>query len=212
MQRVLEPEVLDFLPCDDPRARRSRADLRRINVLMGNARHIARELDGTVRTLLDLGAGDGDFARRIARPGVRVTLLDRLAFPPAPGFTRVQEDVHRFLERTDQRFDAIISNLFLHHLEREALRALLELVAIRTALFIACEPRRSRSALAASRLTWVLGAGAVTRHDARSSVRAGFRGHELSELWPRTADAWHVCERAAWPFSHLFVARRDGAL
>lgn len=211
MERVLEPELLDALPCDDPRARRSRADLRRINVVMGNARHIAREAGSSVRTLLDLGAGDGDLARRIARPGMQVTLLDRVGFPPAPGFIRVEDDVHRYLEKADQRFDAIIANLFLHHLERDALRALLGLVARRTALFIACEPRRSRIALTASRLTWALGASALTRHDARASVHAGFRGRELSELWPQD-DGWRLLERAAWPFSHLFVARHDGPL
>jgi 2-polyprenyl-3-methyl-5-hydroxy-6-metoxy-1,4-benzoquinol methylase len=206
VQRVLEPEILDALPGDDPRARRSRADLRRINLVMGNARHIARELGSSVRTLLDLGAGDGDLARRVARPGMRVTLVDRIRFPEITGFARAQDDVHRYLEKTDQRFDAIIANLFLHHLARDALRALLELVAKRTAFFIACEPRRSRMALSASRLTWALGASAVTRHDARASVHAGFRGRELSELWPQDA-AWRLSERAAWPFSHLFVAR-----
>jgi hypothetical protein len=51
----------------------------------------------------------------------------------------------------------------------------------------------------------------VTRHDAEASVRAGFCGRELSELWPKS-DAWVLTERAAWPFSHLFVARRDGPL
>jgi hypothetical protein len=211
VQRVLEPEILDALPGDDPRARRSRADLRRINLVMGNARHIARELGSSVQTLLDLGAGDGDLARRIARPGMRVTLVDRIRFPEIDGFARAQDDVRRYLGKTEQRFDATIANLFLHHLEREALRELLELVAKRTALFIACEPRRSLVALSASRLSWALGASALTRHDARASVRAGFRGRELSELWPQD-DAWRLSERAAWPFSHLFVARRDGPL
>ena len=42
--RVLEPEWLDELPPQDPRAVRSRADLRRVNWLMGNARLIARVL------------------------------------------------------------------------------------------------------------------------------------------------------------------------
>jgi hypothetical protein len=209
MERVLEPELLDSLPFDDPRARRSRADLRRINFVMGNARYVARELGHDVRTLLDLGAGDGAFARRIARAGMDVTLLDRVAFPESKN--RITDDAYSFLARTSQRFDAIIANLFLHHLDRETLRALLKLISHRTALFIACEPRRSRVALTAARLTWALGASAVTRHDAEASVRAGFCGRELSELWPKK-DGWVLVERAAWPFSHLFVARRDGPL
>jgi 2-polyprenyl-3-methyl-5-hydroxy-6-metoxy-1,4-benzoquinol methylase len=211
MERVLERELLDSLAADDPRAQRSRADLRRINFVMGNARHVARELGQDVRTLLELGAGDGAFARRVARPDMKVTLLDRIAFPESPGFIRVRSDAHHYLRKTARRFDAIIANLFLHHLDREALRALLGLISRRTALFIACEPRRSRAALAAARLTWALGASALTRHDAEASVRAGFCGRELSELWPKN-DAWVLAERAAWPFSHLFVARRDGPL
>jgi hypothetical protein len=211
MDRVLEPETLDGLPCADPRAQRSRGELRLINTLMGNARHVARALPADTRTLLDLGAGDGHFARRIAGPAVKLTLLDRVAFPASQGEVRVTADAQRFLSEEARRFDAIVANLFLHHLEREALRDLLALIARRTTLFVACEPRRSRTALAASRLTWALGCSALTRHDAQASVRAGFCGRELSELWPR-APGWRLAERPAWPFSHLFVARRDAPL
>jgi SAM-dependent methyltransferase len=210
MERVLEPEWLDELPSLDPRAQRSRADLRRLNAIMGNARHVRASLDPGVRTLLDLGAGDGDFARRIARPGMHVTLLDRLAFLQLEGETRVTAEARSFLSE-ERSFDAIVANLFLHHLDREALRELLELIARRARLFIACEPRRSRTALVASRLVWALGCNAVTRHDACASVRAGFCGRELSELWPRAA-GWRLAERAALPFSHLFVARGDAPL
>ena len=36
MRRIVEPELLDGLPREDPRAIRSRRDLRRVNVLMRN--------------------------------------------------------------------------------------------------------------------------------------------------------------------------------
>jgi hypothetical protein len=211
MERVIEPEALDALPYADPRAQRSRGDLRRINALMGNARHVARALPADMRTLLDLGAGDGHLARRIAGPRTKLTLLDRVAFPASQGEVRVTADARHFLSEEARRFDAIVANLFLHHLEREALRDLLALIACRTTLFVACEPRRSRTALAASRLTWALACSALTRHDAQASVRAGFRGRELSELWPR-APRWRLAERPAWPLGHLFVARRDAPL
>jgi len=211
MERVLEPEWLDALPWADPRAQRSRGDLRRLNTLMGNAAHVRRELGAGAHTLLDLGAGDGTFARRIAVPGTEMVLLDRLGFPESAGEKRVTAGAHDFLAASSETFGAIVANLFLHHLQRAALRELLGLIARRTRLFIACEPRRSGTALAASRLTWVLGCNAVTRHDAQASVRAGFRGRELSELWP-CAEGWRLKEHAAWPFSHVFVARRDGSL
>ena len=44
--RTLEPEWLDELPADDPRAMRSRRDLLRINALMTNSTLVARELHG----------------------------------------------------------------------------------------------------------------------------------------------------------------------
>jgi len=35
-------------------------------------------------------------------------------------------------------------------------------------------------------------------------VRAGFTGQELSAAWP--VGEWHLEERMAWPFTHLFIA------
>jgi hypothetical protein len=43
VERVVKPEILDDLPMDDPSARASRADLRRINFLMGNERWILKQ-------------------------------------------------------------------------------------------------------------------------------------------------------------------------
>ena len=66
--REVRDEILDGLAPEDPRARRSRSDLRRINALMGNARTVARLLgSGRPGTILEIGAGDGAFARRVAR-------------------------------------------------------------------------------------------------------------------------------------------------
>ena len=56
-------------------------------------------------------------------------------------------------------------------------------------------------------MTWAIGANEITRHDAVASVRAGFRGQELSALWPEP-DRWRLQEWAASPLSHCFVAVR----
>lgn len=220
-ERVAEPEWLDELPPQDRRAVRSRGDLRRINALMGNARCIARHL--SARTIADLGAGDGSVmlsvARRLKRPGVRLTLVDRAPVVADSTFRHFAEldwkvnvegeDALRFLERASC-FDAITANLFLHHFDTERLSQLLALAAARAPLFIACEPRRSPLAVGASRLLGLIGCNDVTRHDAVVSVRAGFSGNELSQLWPKTP-GWRLREGPAWPFSHFFVAQRDGA-
>ena len=89
LPRVVEPETLDELPEDDPRAIASRRDLRRVHRVMGTStilrRAIARATHAmpAPRCILELGAGDGTLMLRIAGglasrwPGVRLTLLDR---------------------------------------------------------------------------------------------------------------------------------------
>jgi hypothetical protein len=119
----------------------------------------------------------------------------------------VPADAARWLASTPRRFSAIVANLFLHHFDDAALTSLLEAAAARTELLVACEPRRSRFALWGSRLLGALGAGAITRHDAPASVRAGFARRELSAAWP-DAPGWRLGERAAGLFSHVFVAER----
>ena len=201
--RSLEPEWLDELPASDPRAVRSRADLRRVNALMGNARLIARHL-GEARRIADLGGGDGSLMRAVERKlghSLEVTNVDRVA-----GL-----EVFDFLAAPGKPLDAIVANLFLHHLTDQDLRRLFALAAARAPLIVACEPRRSRFALAGSHLMGLIGCNAVTRHDAVISVRAGFAGQELSAAWP-PIDGWTLVERSAPPFSHLFVARRDAII
>jgi hypothetical protein len=50
-------------------------------------------------------------------------------------------------------------------------------------------------------------AGPVTRHDAVSSVHAGFRAQELSSLWPDQQNR-AIHEYSAGLFSHVFLAVR----
>jgi hypothetical protein len=104
-------------------------------------------------------------------------------------------------------FDAIVTTLFLHHFPAESLKRLLAAVAATCEIFIACEPRRDAIALVASRLVGLLGTNAVTRTDAVLSVRAGFRGRELSRLWPEDG-RWRADEYRAGMFSHCFRASR----
>ena len=90
MERVIEPEWLDVLPAEDPRARRSRGDLRRINWCMNNAGLVARALRplSSPRRVLDIGAGDGAFAlsvaKRLSWHGTEFILVDRMGELAAP--------------------------------------------------------------------------------------------------------------------------------
>ena len=225
--RRIEPEWLDELPADDPRALRARRELTRVNWLMMQVSIMTRSLWEHAlhppRLLLDLGAGDGTFmlrvARRIARrwPDVTVILLDRqnaVRSDTLEGFRSlswkvetVSDDVFHFLQRTRlSDIDIVTSNLFLHHFTDERLVSLFEHLRQLAGLFIACEPRRNVAAAMGSRLLWAVGCSDVTRHDALASVNAGFAALELSTLWPRD-DFWEIREGSAGLFSHVFVAR-----
>lgn len=222
MPRHVEAEWLDTLAEDDARAVRSRRELVLVNALMANAGIVARELAARLPRrelkLAELGSGDGRFSLRVLRRLDRrghVTLVDRQSAPgrgTAAGFAEqgwgmeaVRADATEWLRDCPTRFDAVFANLFLHHFEPPALAAMLNLLPARTALFIACEPRRSRLAMAGSRMLGLIGCGEVTRHDALASVRAGFRGEEISASWGESR-GWRLAESSRGLFSHLFVA------
>lgn len=229
MERRVEPEILDRLPARDPAAIRSRSDLRRLNGLMGHSGILARALaparnQPRLRTLVELGGGDGTLllrlATRLARNGHKpaTQLVDQLNIV-SPDTHRafatlgwpvevVTADVFDWLASPERvRSDGLVANLFLHHFSTEQLSALFRLAAERTDLLVACEPRRSPLALSAARLLGLIGCNAVTRHDAVVSVQAGFTARELSALWP-ARDNWELLEQPAGLFSHCFIARR----
>jgi hypothetical protein len=224
LERRLEPEWLDELPGDDPRAVRSRRDLRLMNRIMGHAGAIGRVLrarvPGAAPSVAELGAGDGTLLMRMAsearwQGGADIVLVDRQPVVTAATSERFRQldcrvrvdaaDVFDWLGAGGQRYDAIVANLFLHHFDGEQLERLFALAAARTGLFIGCEPWRSRLPLGGSHLLGLIGCNDVTRHDAVLSVRAGFAGQELSALWPAGGE-WTLDERRTGLFSHLFVA------
>jgi hypothetical protein len=227
MRRYIEDEILDGLAVDDPRAIQSRRDLRKVNVFMGHARTVLRAVRAAPeppRRIVELGTGDGSLMLTIARrlrlaPGARAVLVDRR--PSVSGATRdgfvaagwevevCEADVFEWLCRPNaETADVTIANLFLHHFRDGQLAHLLNLAAGQTNRFIACEPRRSRTALAGVSLLPLIGCNDVTVHDGKISVRAGFRDRELTALWP-TDPGWHLKERRKGLFSHAFVAARD---
>lgn len=89
--RTVSTETLDWLAADDPRALRSRRDLRRINRVMGSGAILRRALrpfgtpaaPSTRLRMLEIGAGDGSLMLAVATrlapawPGVDLSLLDR---------------------------------------------------------------------------------------------------------------------------------------
>ncbi len=224
--RLVQPEMLDELPAADPRAVGSRADLARLNAIMGHAGIFARlwPVSRPPFHVVEIGAGDGvlcwQLLRRLApasRPR-RLTFVDRQSLLADATRERieklgvqvvvVQADVFTWLARGEP-FDLGLANLFLHHFPETELRSLLGQWAALGKVFLAVEPRRSAVSGVASRMLGLIGCNAVTRHDAAVSVQAGFAGKELSNCWP-AAGQWTLVERRAGLFSHQFRAERGG--
>lgn len=226
MRRQLVPEILDALPPDDPRARGSRIDLRRINGLMFSARITAAMIrahaSGRLGVVVDMGCGDGTGALRLARKlgpvdaAPRLVLLDMQ--PVVTAATRdalgalgwrvdvVTSDAADWMAARPRPVDLVVANLFLHHFEGAPLRQLMSILAVHARHLVATEPLRTQLSYAASRAVGAIGANAVTRHDAPASVRAGFRGDELSRLWPGRVNF----EGRKGPFTHVFAAEGAG--
>ena len=228
MKRILEPELLDELPADDPQAIRSRRDLQRVNWWMGHAGILKNIFSGsfppgrTPKAIVELGAGDGTFLLEVAGqmaglwPEVEVLLVDRQNIILRETVERfagfgwrarvVQADVFEWLSGGEGA-DIITANLFLHHFREDQLIRLLKGCMSRAGIFCALEPRRTKFASLAKKLLWLIGCNAVTRHDAFVSIRAGFFGNELSTLWP-AGPGWELREWEAGFFSHALVAQK----
>jgi hypothetical protein len=221
MNRIVEPELLDELPPTDPRAIRSRRDLRRVNAWMRNhaimAKVLMEKFSDTPKQITELGAGDGHFLLRVAeklsRPSTNVLLLDRqknVSAETLAAFSKIKwcaEAVTADVFEWNGTAEIVVANLFLHHFDDARLTKLLRNISERTKLFVAIEPHRFSFPILCVGLLWLIGCNAVTRHDAAVSIRAGFLGDEISALWPDKTN-WRLTERRAGLFSHLFIARK----
>jgi hypothetical protein len=237
LPRIVSRETLDVLAPSDPRAVRSRRDLRRINRILGTRNMIIRGMQpaagrcapGRPLQMLELGGGDGGVMLGVAQvlsktwPAVHLTVLDQQALldsSTSSAFAglgwRVQTAVVDLLDWAAvptpaerlQRWDVIATNLFLHHFDDVQIAEVLPVIACRCNLFVACEPRRAPLALIGSHLIGAIGASKVTRQDAVLSVHAGFRDAELSIVWPDDRGEWQLQEHSAGLFSHYFRAVR----
>jgi len=228
VRRRIEPELLDQLSTDDPKAVGSRRDLARVNALMFQPRIMAGLLrasapPGPIR-MLEIGAGDGAFSFAVARllgrtrRGSTLLMLDQvdlLTSRRRAQFAQrgwevetVTADLFAWIaEPRTASFDVVSANLFLHHFTDAKLAELFSVASALAPSFVATEPHRNRFALACTALLRAVGANSVTLHDSAASVRAGFRAGELSTLWPRPAE-YTLDERRLGPFTHIFAAAK----
>ena len=211
-ERIVDPELLDHLPASDPRALRSRRDLRRLDLFLGNSRWIAhtiRQWSGTeLHHIVELGAGEGFLCHRLARmlPESKIIGLD-LAPGPLSREKNVEwicGDFFQILPRISA--DVVVGSLVLHHIPDECLFKLGQILKnFRLLIFV--EPYRSSLVLNVANVALPL-FGEVTQHDMPVSIRAGFRLGELSRLMNLNHPQWNIWESCHWKGSLRFVAHR----
>lgn len=221
MKRVVKPELLDELPPEDPRAIRSRRDLRRVNRWMGNASILAHALKencpNAPKQIAEPGAGDGSFlltvAQKLKWQDMDAILLDRqkvVSLNTITAFLKIGWQTEIIITDVfdwNGGAEIVVANLFLHHFDDAKLARLLQKISERTMLFIAVETHRFYFPFLSAQLLRFIGCNDVTLHDAEASIRAGFVRNEISELWPDTQH-WQLTERRSGLFSHLFIAKK----
>lgn len=209
IERIVEPEWLDALPGDDPRAIRSRKELRWINTLMRNEHWILHQL-GQHKNLLEngimeWGAGEGFLCEKILKkfPRAQVTGIDLLTRPShlSKNVSWLSGDLLQM--QAPANTQVIVANLFLHHLTNDQLRQCVAWFQ-HASLLVFNEPLRKQSSHAWGRVLHPL-LEKVTRHDMHVSINAGFITGELCDIWSEIKDEWIIQEWEQWPGAYRSV-------
>lgn len=196
MERTLAPEILDSLSPEHPDALHNRRDLRLTNAMLGNHRWILRVLPSLLRPgeqTIELGAGTGELAFRLAQAGVFTIGLDLWPPPPAwPSCRWHAADLRAFDDYSP--YQAVIGNLIFHQFSETELAALGRKFRRHARVIVAAEPARRRvSQILYRTIAPLFGANHVSLHDAHVSIAAGFRGQELPVALGLEAENWEIC-------------------
>lgn len=188
MKREVLPEILDGLDSDDPRAIRSRKDLRMINQFMRGEAWIITQLrqllaeDSSIAKVIELGAGEGLLSQQIKKqfPHVDVTAVDLVEKPEGldNDVEWVVSDVLKY--EGYERGSVVVANLFIHHLQDDQLRQLSTMIQDASAVLFA-EPYRAKLPLIMGRCIFPL-VNDVTRYDMIVSIGAGFIPGDLPKV------------------------------
>lgn len=212
IKRVVIPELLDHLPFDDSEAQRSRRDLRRINLFMGNERWICRAVqkfpEAAGNGIVEIGAGDGELCQRLASliPEAQVKAFDLAPAPKSSGSRVIWHQGDLFKAPVPTGGGVLVANLFVHHFEGEGLVSLGGWIR-NFEVIILNEPDRQR-------LPHVLGGlmhpfmNRVTRHDMHVSIDAGFQRGELGNWLGLNGSDWQLRETSTWRGARRVIAWR----
>lgn len=214
-------EQMDDAHCDPTLLHNTYRQFARVNALVSGWRRVfenrlAPRLHRGA-TILDVGCGGGDLARRLRLCSERcgtpaaVTAIDRdpravrfaRSRPPLSG-VEFRELSAEDLARSGERFDVVVSNHLLHHLADDQLPAFLETTAdLALGTVIHNDLRRHPAAYAAFSLAGPLFPRSFIVEDGLRSIRRAFTAEELGQLAP---PGWKV--EGAAPFRHLVILEK----
>jgi 2-polyprenyl-3-methyl-5-hydroxy-6-metoxy-1,4-benzoquinol methylase len=223
--RRIQPEIMDQPDLDRRLHVEALRGLERINLVSGSARilwpaleRLARQAGPEGVRVLDVATGAGDVPirlwRRARKAGVplRIDGCDRSGCAVAHARRRAAErgaDVHFFewdalAGPLPPGYDAVVSSLFLHHLdEAQAVGLLRRMADAARRLLIINDLERSLAGLLLAYLgTRVLSGSPVVHTDGPLSVAAAFTRDEALDL-ARRAGLDGAAVRRRWPFRFL---------
>ncbi len=231
--RRRQPEIMDQPGLDETRHRQALRALERINRLSFIAAsfwspllRLSREIAPRPCRVLDVATGGGDvvraLARRARRTGVPLQLegcdISPTALEYAGEMARAESADIRFFRRdvladgVPSGYDAVITSLFLHHLdEDQAVRLLAQMAAATGRLVLVNDLERGPLGYL---LAW-LGSRLLTRSpvvhvDATLSVAGAFTCAEARAL-ARRARLAGATVRRSWPCRYLLAYARPEA-
>lgn len=216
-------EEMDRPDCDPARLERTYAQFALVNRAVSGWRGIYRQQikpllsAESATTLLDIGCGGGDvpvlLSRWAARDGLRLEITAIDPDPRAAAFAaarRTRGGVTFRLQTAaellgeGERYDVVVSNHVLHHLDAGALAGFLaESAALSARTVIHNDLRRSPAAYSLFYAGALPFRGSYIRQDGLTSIRRSYTSAELRAAAP---PGWTVVARA--PFRNLLILDR----
>lgn len=224
-RRVVDAvEMMDLPDCDPTKLERTYRQFELVNLIFSGWRRLyCRELrpllsHESATTLLDIGCGGGDLARRLALWSARDKLLldvtgidpDARAYAyssrsPHHASVRFRQAGSSDLVSEGRRFDVVISNHVIHHLQPADLAQLLtDSQALARGLSLHNDLRRNIAAYALFSLAALPFRGSFIRPDGLMSIRRSYTPAELTAAAP---PGWHVARH--FPFHQVLIHRLD---
>lgn len=202
------PENMEDPACDLEMLRKTYAQFTYVNGIISGwgrvyKRWICPRLMGNPSTLLDIGCGGGDLVERLAqwtsRDGLNVEItalepderaVDFLNGRRLPTNVIIRQAMTSDLVREGQKYDVVISNHVIHHLDTDELEQFLsDSEALATKLALHNDIRRDDFAYLGFLPTALVFRRSFITVDGLISIRRSYLPHELRRVVP---DPWRV--------------------